>query len=235
MAVWFSDSGQVGDLLEIMNDHGFNWFRLKIWHTPEEPYNDLERVIEAAVRGKTLGMNFLLDFHYSDTWADPSHQDKPAAWEDLDFPDLVDSVYQYTFDVMEALQDTGAMPDMVQIGNEINCGMLWPDGHVCGDDNNPTQWNQLAQLISAGIQAVHDSESEEDTVGIMIHTSSGSTWFFDNLLARVDGIDYLGRSFYPLWHGDFDDLEWSLNAPRQPLRPGHNRCGNRVSMDPRLE
>lgn len=206
----FSDSGEVRDLLEIMEDHGFNWFRLKLWHTPSAPYNDLQRVKEAAVRGKALGMKFLLDFHYSDTWADPGTQLKPAAWENLEFSVLVDSLYQYTYNVMTALQDTGAFPDMVQLGNEIDCGMLWPDGNVCGDNNNQLHWGQLADLISAGIEAVHDSEAEEDTVKIMIHVASGSSWFFSNITQRVDGIDYLGRSFYPMWHGDLDDLASNL-------------------------
>ncbi|MCB2212527.1 glycosyl hydrolase 53 family protein [bacterium] len=206
----FYDSGEVGDPLDILQEHGFNWVRQKIWHTPDEPYNDLPRVTQTAVEAVAQGYKFLLDFHYSDTWADPGTQEKPAAWEDLEFDVLVDSVYEYTYAVMTHLRDAGVMPDMVQIGNEINCGMLWPDGNVCGGNNDPEHWNNLATLINAGISAVHDSEGPDDDVKIMIHHSHGFTGFLDNLLQLSVEIDVYGRSYYPTWHGDLSVLQDNL-------------------------
>ena len=208
----FYDDSVEGDLLEILQDHNYNWIRLKIWHTPDEPYNDLERVRQMGVRIKDLGLNFLLDFHYSDTWADPGSQTKPAAWQGIAFDALVDSMYNYTYAVMTTLRDSDAMPNMVQIGNEINCGLLWPEGNICGDNNTPAQWAQLGDLIGAAIQAVEDSEGEEDDVQIMIHHAVGHPGFLRGLLNEGLSIDYYGRSYYPTWHGDLNDLENNLTS-----------------------
>ncbi|MCB2198836.1 glycosyl hydrolase 53 family protein [bacterium] len=208
----FFDEGEEGDLLEIMQDHGYNWMRLKIWHTPDEPYNDLERVRLLGQRIKNLDLNFLLDFHYSDTWADPGSQDIPSAWVGIPFEAMVDSMYNYTYVVMTTLRDSGAMPDMVQIGNEINCGMLWPVGNICGGNNTPEQWSQLGQLIGAAIQAVDDSEGENDDVQIMIHHANGHPNFLQGLLDEGLTIDYYARSYYPTWHGTIDELEDNLTT-----------------------
>lgn len=207
----FYDDGVEGDLLEIMQDHGYNWMRLKIWHTPDEPYNDLERVRLLGQRIKNLDLNFLLDFHFSDTWADPGSQDKPAAWVGIPFEALVDSMYNYTYAVMTTLRDSNAMPDMVQIGNETNCGLLWPDGNICGGNNTPAQWQKLGQLMGAAIDAVHDSEGENDDVQIMIHHAEGHPNFLQGLLDQGLEIDFYGRSYYPTWHGTLDELEANLN------------------------
>lgn len=213
----FRDDGIAADALEIFKDHGFNWIRLKIWHSPVAPFNDLDGVRRVAMRAKAKGFKFLLNFHYSDTWADPGKQNKPGAWDGLAFDDLVDSLYQYTFAVVKALKDSGAMPDMVQIGNEINCGMLWPDGNVCGGNNTPAHWSQLGRLIDAGIRGVKDNLAPSDTVEILVHHSEGGnnayvSWFFDNLLEEGVAIDIIGVSFYPKWHGTLQDLEANLQA-----------------------
>ncbi len=116
--------------LRIFKDHGFNFIRLKLWHTPSENYNNLEKILYMARRIKDRNLKFLLDFHYSDTWADPGRQRKPAAWVGLPFEVLKDSVYVYTKSVMQALCNQQTLPEMVQIGNEITPGMLWNDGRV---------------------------------------------------------------------------------------------------------
>ncbi|MFB0516613.1 MAG: glycosyl hydrolase 53 family protein [Candidatus Neomarinimicrobiota bacterium] len=215
----YTDDGLAQDALEIFRLHGFNYIRLKIWHTPAEPYNNLEKVRIIAGRAKELGFKFLLNFHYSDFWADPGKQYKPKAWKDLpSFEMLEDSLYQYTNHTIMALKSADVLPDMVQLGNEINCGMLWPEGHVCGSDNTSLQWYQLASLINAGIRAVRDSLGPDNTVKIMIHHASGGDngavrWFFDNLFRQgVDSvdIDIIGLSFYPKWHGTLDDLRANL-------------------------
>ena len=122
---------------------------------------------------------------------------------------LVDSLYEYTYAVMTTLRDAGAMPNMVQLGNEINSGMLWPDGNVWPNDT-PAQWKKLGQLLNAGVQAVRESEAPGDTVKIMIHHADGSRWFFGNLLDQSVPVDYFGRSYYPQWHGTFDELTDNL-------------------------
>lgn len=209
----FADGGQQKDFLQILTDHGFNYARLRIFHTPgnpsgyqyefvtrAEPYCDLTHTIEMAQRVKAAGMGLLLDFHYSDTWADPSDQHKPAAWEGLSFSELVTAVYDYTRDTLLALQAAGALPEMVQVGNEITPGMLHPDGHTF----DPENWDELAELLSAGLSAVKDVDSRIQT---MLHIDRGgdnetSRWWVDEALERGVEFDILGQSAYSAFHGD---------------------------------
>jgi len=137
-----------------------------------------------------------------------------AAWKNLTFQVLKDSVYQYTRRVITALKNQNTLPDMVQIGNEITCGMLWDDGRVCGQYDTPQQWTQLAELLNAGIRGVKESLTAGDTVQIMIHIdrggdNPGSRWFFDHLLAQNVNFDIIGLSYYPWWHGTLSDLEFN--------------------------
>jgi len=178
--------------------------RLRIWHSPQDGYNDLTHTLDMAKRIKALGMGLLLDFHYSDTWADPAHQTKPAAWADLSFDQLREAVYSYTYAVIYALNEQDTPVDMAQIGNEITGGMLWEDGHVQGEKH----WSQLIDLLNAGIKGVHDGQSAP--VEIMLHIDSGgnkdvSQWFFDHIGDAV-AFDVIGLSYYPWWQGSFDDL-----------------------------
>jgi arabinogalactan endo-1,4-beta-galactosidase len=212
----FKENGTPKDLLQILKDHGINYIRLRIWHTPAQGYNNLDKTLQMASRIKNSGLKLLLDLHYSDTWADPAHQLKPAAWQNLSFYDLKDSVYQYTRQVITALKNQNTLPDIVQIGNEIICGMLWDDGRVCDQFNTPQQWAQLTQLINEGIRGVNESFGIGDSVKIMIHIdrggdNAGSRWFFDNLFAHNVEFDFIGLSFYPWWHGTLNDLEFNLN------------------------
>ncbi len=212
----YKENGVQTDPLAIFKNHDFNYIRLKIWHTPAEDYNNLEKILSMAQRIKAAGMKFLLDFHYSDTWADPGKQTKPATWQDLSFSVLKDSVYQYTHDVIKALDAQDTRPDMVQIGNEITVGMLWNDGRVGGSYDTDAQWTQFAELLKAGIQGVRESCDGGDSVKIMIHIDRGgdntdSRWFFDNLLAKDVDFDIIGLSFYPWWHGTLANLESNLN------------------------
>ena len=135
--VHFTDQGKQKDILALLKSHGFNWIRLRIFHDPKaakgyskKGYCDLDHTLVMAKRIKAAGMWFLLDFHYSDTWADPGHQFKPAAWADLHGAGLENAIHDYTQDVVAALKKQGTSPDMVQIGNEISNGFLWPDGNV---------------------------------------------------------------------------------------------------------
>jgi len=210
----FSDKGVEKDPILIMKDHGFNYIRLRLFndpagkdgYAPGKGFCDLEHTKQMAKRVKAAGMKLLLDFHYSDTWADPGKQYKPAAWKDLSFPDLKKALYDFTRNAMQQLKDQGTTPDMVQIGNEINHGMLWPEGSISHPDS-------LAQLIAAGVAAV---KSVDPTVVIMLHIALGgqnaeSVFFMDQMMARKVHFDILGLSYYPKWHGTLDDLRDNIS------------------------
>lgn len=201
----FRDAGRPQDALEIFRRHGFNYVRLRLWHTAPGAYNGLGKTLQMALRIKQKKMKFLLDFHYSGTWADPGHQAPPPEWAGLPYSVLRDSMYQYTFSVIAALKAQQTPPDMVQLGNEISCGLLWDAGNVCGSFNTPAQWDQLAGLLSDARRAVHDALSPSDSALIMIHTDrsadpGGAIWFFDSLTARGVAFDIIGLSYYPWWH-----------------------------------
>ncbi len=212
----FRENGIAGDPLQMFRDHGMNYIRLKIWHTPVDGWNGLEKVKETALRAKNLGFKLLLDFHYSDTWADPGHQTKPAAWANANFEALKDSVYNYTYRVIAELKAQNTLPEIVQLGNEIICGMLWNDVRVCDSYNTPQQWARLAAIINEGIRGINDNLSGGETVRTMIHIANGgdnggSRWYFDNLLAQNIDFDIIGQSYYPWWHGTLDDLAYNLS------------------------
>jgi len=154
-----------------------------------------------AKRVKAAGMKLLLDFHYSDYWADPGKQYKPSAWKGLNFETLKDSMYQFTKRVISELKAQGTTPDMVQIGNEINHGIIWPDGHVNNRDS-------LAQLIIAGTNA---TLAVDPDIIMMLHVALGgqnheSVWFINEMMARGVQFNVIGQSYYPKWHGTLDDL-----------------------------
>ncbi len=221
----FFDKGVQKDAIEILRDHGFNYVRLRIFNNPAQPkgyapgegWCDLKNTLLMAKRTKALGMKLLLDFHYSDTWADPQKQFKPEAWENLPFDRLKTALRDYTASVIAALAAQGTTPDMVQVGNEINHGMVWPDGHA----GNP---GQLAALVKAGIEGV---KSVDPKVRIMLHVALGGQWdetalWVDQMMARGCRFDVLGLSFYPKWHGTLDDLK--NNISKLILRYPHPIC-----------
>ena len=204
------------DPLEIFRDNGMNYIRLRLWHSPPEGYNGLEKTIAMAIRVKALGMKFLLNFHYSDSWADPGKQTKPAAWSGLTYNVLKDSVYQYSKDVILSFKNQGVLPNMVQIGNEIISGMLWNDGRVGGSFDTDAQWAKFGGLLKEGIRGVRAAIDSADTIKIMIHidrggSNSASRWFFDNVTQQNVDFDIIGQSFYPWWHGTLTQLESNIN------------------------
>lgn len=212
----FKENGNVKDPIQIFKDHNINYVRLKIWHTPTADYDNLQKVLIAAERIKSNGLKFLLNIHYSDWWADPAHQTKPAAWSGLTIQQLKDSVYQYTKNIITTLRNNNVLPDMVQIGNEIICGMLWNDGRICDPYNTSQQWQNFTDLIKAGINGVKDAVDVSDSVRIMIHTdrggdNGGARWFYDGLQSYNVEYDIIGLSFYPWWHGTLNNLQNNLN------------------------
>ena len=218
----FYDNGIEQDGLTILKNHGVNWIRVRIWNNPYVVgpegvgggNTDEAKAIEMAKRAKALGMKVLVDFHYSDFWVDPGQQKKPDAWKNDSGDKLVDDVYAYTAKVMQDFNAQGVTPDMVQVGNELNNGMLWPEAQLT--ENNPNGYKFLAKLLNAGLQAVHDND-KDNKVKTMIHLAGVDVnlyhTFFDNLIVKnkVNDFDIIGMSFYPFWHGTMDDLKNTMN------------------------
>src|SRR5271170_4609000 len=159
----FKDGGEAKPGLAIFKDHGYNWIRLRLFNNPMELPNNLQYTIALAQAARKMGFHFLLDFHYSDTWADPGKQFTPKAWEGMPHAQLTKAVFEYTRDTIAAFRNAGVLPDMVQIGNEITNGMLWPDGRL------PGNWDNFADLIKAGIAGVEAGTGDAPRPQIMIH------------------------------------------------------------------
>jgi arabinogalactan endo-1,4-beta-galactosidase len=233
MATQFRESGQPESEISVLEKHGWNTFRLRVFVDPvrKAPVNSLANTIPVAKEIKASGALFLLDIHYSDTWADPQHQEIPEAWRAMDVGQLEKKVEDYTSDVIAQLRAAGAMPDMVQVGNEITGGMLWPLGHVRVPpstvklDAGPiqalpepyddgTQWDNFTRFLKAGIRGVR-AGSGGATPRIVIHIDCGgdwpvTRWFFDHLAKAHVDYDVIGESFYPFYHGTPEDLQGNL-------------------------
>ena len=206
----FRENDSIKSGLQIFKDHGYNWIRLRLFHTPKELPNNLEYTIALAGKAKEMGYKFLLDFHYSDTWADPGKQFTPKAWEKMSHNDLVHAVYEYSKATMKSFRDANVLPDMVQIGNEVINGMLWPDGKL------PEKWDNFADLVIAGRSGVIEGCDPLNVPKIMIHIDQGGNlektkYFFDKLLSYGIIFDYIGQSYYPWWHGTLLDLRNNMN------------------------
>ncbi|MGA9777097.1 MAG: glycosyl hydrolase 53 family protein [Verrucomicrobiia bacterium] len=230
----YMDGDKPGDALAIFMKHGWTCFRLRIWVDPRNGVNGLEYTTKLAKRIKAGGGTLMLDLHYSDWWADPQKQNKPAAWANLDFDDLVKQTQSYTAHVIKTLKDAGATPDFVQIGNEITGGMLWPDGQVkvplstvkvFGGDvtvikppdpyDDAGQWAHLIRLLRADISGVRSVTTPEDHVRIVIHIDCGgdwpvTRWYFDHLTRAGIDYDVIGQSYYPNWHGTLENVRDNL-------------------------
>lgn len=211
----FKDGGEEGDALKILQGYGMNLVRLRLWNDPYspegEPYgagcNSLNCVIALARRVKAAGLDWLLDFHYSDFWADPGKQRLPKAWVGMDEEQLTQAVYRYTAETLDTLRELDLMPRMVAVGNEVSRGLLWPIGKV-------PNYGAIARFISAGIRAVRERAPEADT---MIHLDNGGNnelyrcWFDHYLANGGEDFDYIGLSYYPFWHGTIEMFRDNMN------------------------
>ncbi|MFC7328427.1 glycoside hydrolase family 53 protein [Marinactinospora rubrisoli] len=204
-AGYLTSSGEPADPLRLLAESGVTHVRLKVWVDPADGYNDHDRVLEMARRAHDAGLRTLIDFHYSDFWADPGRQTKPAAWAGLSGEELRTAVYDHTYALCAALAGQGTPADMVQVGNELNAGMLWPDGSI--DD-----WEELARLLTAGASAVRDADP---ATRVVLHLAEGgdneqTRWWFDQAVARDVPFDVIGLSYYGYWHGGIEDLRANL-------------------------
>jgi arabinogalactan endo-1,4-beta-galactosidase len=216
----YKDNQVVSSPYKIIKDHGGQLVRLRLWHNPqwtkevysppgEQLYNDLKDVEKGIRLSKEQGLEVLLDFHYSDNWADPGKQEIPEAWRAIEeISVLKDSVYQYTFKTLSYLEGKGLMPEYIQVGNEINCGMFYtnapagfPSCNVC----TGAQWSRLGEVIGSAIQAIKDvREASPVKTKVVLHVADPKNveWWFDNItsLGSLKGFDIIGFSYYPLWH-----------------------------------
>ena len=187
---FYNNAGLAQECMSLLQSLGMNTIRLRVWVNPADGYNNTADVVAKAVRAKNLGMRILIDFHYSDSWADPGKQNKPAAWATQDFATLKTSLATHTTAVLTALKNSNVTPEWVQVGNETNTGMLWPDGKSAAN---------YAQLVSAGYDAV---KGVFPKAKVVVHISNG----YDNVLFRrvFDSLtfygvkyDVIGMSLYP--------------------------------------
>jgi arabinogalactan endo-1,4-beta-galactosidase len=207
---FYNGTGQQDYSLTILKQSGMNLVRLRLWHTPADAHSGLAEVEQYAQTVKNAGLNWWLDFHYSDTWADPGNQTIPVAWKNASYSVMLDSVYNYTFRVMNDLKTKNILPLIVQIGNETNSGMLWNIGKVGGSFD--TNWPQYAGLVKKGIEAV---KAVDPSIKIMLHFAgtTNASWFFNNIKTQGVNYDIIGLSYYYWWHNrTLAELQTDLNA-----------------------
>jgi arabinogalactan endo-1,4-beta-galactosidase len=213
-AVFKDSAGKTVDPLEFLISKGMDYARVRVFVNPVEGGETGQSPRYVAKLGKRIkdaGLKFLVDFHYSDTWADPGKQTKPSAWRSLATSALVQKVYDYTKATLKELKDSGATPDSIQIGNEVTPGMLWNDGRVTvwsGTYNSETQWNNFFGMLRSGIKAAREVCPGAK---IVIHTdrggdSSTATKYYQKLADGKIDYDIIGLSYYPFWHGSLQQM-----------------------------
>jgi arabinogalactan endo-1,4-beta-galactosidase len=202
---WTDPTGASGSALQILKNNGVNTIRIRTFVNPTITSgvlgvgdNDQAGSIALAQLASSMGFNIVIDFHLSDTWADPAHQTIPAAWANDNYAQLQTDVYNYTYSFMTALAVAGVTPQYVQVGNEINSGMLWPIGSVGATTANGNNFTQVAGLINSGYSAVKAASA---TTQVIIHIAGISNltdfeWFFDGLVAAGGKFDVIGASYY---------------------------------------
>lgn len=213
--VRFSDGGAVRPVERILAGHGANYVRLRVWTNPPAGYSDAASALALARRAKRAGMQILLDPHYSDFWADPGHQDTPAAWRGQDLATLAETVRRYTRSLVAAFARQGTPVDMFQVGNEVTNGVLWPTGQIYPGNGQPERWPEFCTLLKAGIRGAREGSPPGHQPRIMIHIDKGgnngaSRYFFDHVLAQGVEFDIIGQSYYAMWHGSLADLKGNM-------------------------
>lgn len=252
--VKYYDEGKEMDILDIMKKYDVDTIRIRLWNDPwsetGESYgageNDLPTSLEIAKRVTEAGFGVLLNFHYSDFWADPGKQFKPKAWASYGVEELEQAVYDFTLETMHTFLENGVNITMVQVGNELSNGLLWPEGKVPNYDN-------VAKFVSAGIRAVRKVDAERlageisgvceacaklDKIQVVIHLDNGG-WnglyreWFDHYIKRGEDFDIIGLSYYPFWHGSLQALDDNMNDIA--VRYGKDLIVAEVSMGHTME
>jgi len=228
--IFKNDSGKAEDCFKILKDHGINSIRLRTFVNPSNDrasgHCSKTETVAMAVRAKQWGMRVMIDFHYSDSWADPSKQVKPKAWEGLNFEQLQQALYDYTYDVMMALKTAGVTPEWVQVGNETPGGMIYPEGST-------SNWSQLAKLINKGYDAI---KAVSQTTKVILHVDQGNNnarfrWWFDAAKANGTKYDVIGLSYYPYWQSDsHPDYTLSINDLASNMKDMASHCGKEVMV-----
>jgi arabinogalactan endo-1,4-beta-galactosidase len=195
--------------LDILGEHGANAIRLRVWVNPADGHHNIRELAEMGRRAKEAGLGVLVDLHYSDSWADPGTQNKPAAWASFSVDQLEKAVFDHTLAACLSLRAEGVTPELVQLGNEINSGILFPDGSTW----NPPNWPNLARFLKAGYKAVKLCSPRTK---VMLHLANGGDngafrWWFDNITAQGVDFDVIGASYYMYWHGPLGALQFNLN------------------------
>lgn len=220
LGVKYYDEGVEKDLLSILKDNDVNAIRLRLWNDPYsengKPYgagtNDLNTTLELAKRTLEKGFEFLLDLHYSDFWADPGKQFKPKAWKDYNNEQLTNAVYNYTREVLLKFREENAFPTIIQVGNELSNGLLWPNGKILRNGESSLNYDIVIEFVNAAIRGVRSVDSN---IPIMIHLDNGGNnelyreWF-DNFMQRGEEFQIIGLSYYPFWHKTPADLEKNM-------------------------
>jgi arabinogalactan endo-1,4-beta-galactosidase len=195
---FYNEKGEKDDVLKILKSKGMDAIRLRVFVNPNDDkgsgHCSKEETVAFAKRLKSLGFRIMIDFHYSDSWADPAKQYKPKAWENLNFEDLKKAVYNHTYDVLLALKKEKITPEWVQVGNEIPNGILWPDGHS-------KNFKNLGELLNKGYDAV---KAVNKKIKVIVHIDEGNntekiTWFYKNIAEQNVKYDVIGLSYYPYW------------------------------------
>lgn len=226
---FYNDNGAEEDCFKILKEHGINAIRLRTFVNPSDDkfsgHCSKDETVAMAVRAQKWGMKVMINFHYSDSWADPGKQHKPKAWEGHDFPTLLKDIYNYTFEVMTALKSAGVTPEWVQVGNEIPGGMIYPEGST---DN----WPQLAQLINKGYDAIKTVFPETK---VILHVDQGNNngrfrWWFDAAKANGAKYDIIGLSYYPYWLEGKPDYTLSIDDLAKNMNDMVARYGKDVMV-----
>ena len=226
---FYSDKGVEQDCFQILKDHGINTIRLRTWVNPSDDkasgHCSKDETVAMAVRAQKWGMRVMIDFHYSDTWADPGKQVKPAAWLGHDLTQLLTDVYDYTADVISALKAKGITPEWVQVGNEIPGGMIYPEG-------SSANFGQLVQLINKGYDAI---KAVSPSSKVILHVDQGNNnsrfrWWFDNAKANGAKYDVIGLSYYPYWLDGKPDFTLSIDDLGNNMVDMASRYGKEVMV-----
>lgn len=229
---FYNGKGEERECTSLMKEIGMNSIRLRVWVNPEKGWNSATDVLVKAIRAQKLGMRIMIDFHYSDTWADPANQTPPAAWADYDIEALTDAVHSHTFEVLSLLKKYGVEVEWVQVGNETRTGMLWPLGSY-----NENGGKNYAALTDSGYDAVKEVYPDAK---VIVHLDGGHnlslyTRLFSVLKANNARYDMIGMSLYPCWwneeKGDFD-TDWQANtdACLENIQKVHDTYGKEVMI-----